>query len=130
VLDPLSGYLLLGQRLLQGNVGAEGAWNFGPYPQDCLTVAGVLDEFNRDWEGIQWRDASDNKGPHEAHMLRLDCSKAASELAWDPVWNVQSAIAKTAAWYKDYFFNNAVRSLDNLQEYIAAARGKSINWAS
>jgi CDP-glucose 4,6-dehydratase len=130
VLDPLSGYLLLGQRLLRGDVGVEGAWNFGPHPEDCLTVAGVLDEFNRNWEGIQWRDVSDNEGPHEAHMLRLDCSKAASELAWDPVWNVQSAIAKTAAWYKAYFFNKAVGSLDNLQEYVAAARDKGINWAS
>ena len=130
VLDPLSGYLLLGQRLLQGNAGAEGAWNFGPPSADCLTVAGVLNEFNRSWEGIQWRDASDSKGPHEAHMLRLDCSKASNELGWSPVWNVQSAIAKTADWYKEFFFNNAVRSLENLQEYITAAKNKSINWAS
>lgn len=130
VLDPLSGYLLLGQRLLEGNAGAEGAWNFGPHPGDCLTVVGVLNEFNRVWEGIQWRDASNHKDPHEARQLKLDCSKAAHELAWEPVWNVQSAVAKTAAWYKDYFFNNAVRSLDDLEEYVAAARSKGMNWAT
>lgn len=130
VLDPLSGYLLLGQHLLRGNDAAEGAWNFGPHPNDCLTVAGVLDEFNRHWEGIQWKDASENRGPHESNMLRLDCSKASNELDWSPVWNVQSAISKTAAWYKDFFFNNTVQSLDNLREYIADARVKNINWTS
>ena len=130
VLDPLSGYLLLGQHLLRGNDAAEGAWNFGPHPNDCLTVAGVLDEFNRHWEGIQWKDASENRGPHESNMLRLDCSKASSELDWSPVWNVQSAISKTAAWYKDFFFNNTVQSLDNLRQYIADARVRNINWTS
>jgi CDP-glucose 4,6-dehydratase len=130
VLDPLSGYLTLGQHLLQGNSRAEGAWNFGPHPHDCLSVAGVLDEFNRNWEGIQWRDASENKGPHEAGTLRLDCSKALHDLAWEPVWNVRMAIAKTAAWYKDYLFSHTIRSLDNLQEYIADAGLKNINWAS
>jgi CDP-glucose 4,6-dehydratase len=130
VLDPLSGYLALGQHLLQGNSQAEGAWNFGPHPHDCLSVAGVLDEFNRNWEGIQWRDASENKGPHEAGTLRLDCSKAFHDLAWEPVWNVRTAIAKTAAWYKDYLFNQTIQSLDNLQEYIADASLSNINWAT
>jgi len=130
VLDPLSGYLALGQHLLQGNSQAEGAWNFGPHSHDCLSVAGVLGEFNRNWEGIQWRDASENKGLHEAGTLRLDCSKAFHGLAWEPVWNVRTAIAKTAAWYKDYLFNQTIRSLDNLQEYIADASLKNVNWAS
>jgi CDP-glucose 4,6-dehydratase len=128
VLDPLSGYLLLGQLLLEGNRAAEGSWNFGPDTRDCLTVAEVLDEFGRHWPSVQWTDVSETRKVHESNMLRLDCSKAIQELAWSPIWNVQTAIAKTANWYKDYYYNSDIQSLDNLQQYIRDGREKCLNW--
>jgi len=129
VLDPLSGYLLLGQRLLEGKEQFEGSWNFGPEPADCLPVAGVLDEFGKHWTGIRWNDTSGNKEPHESGMLRLDCSKSRQELGWTPVWNVQEAIARTANWYKAFVTNNRVTSHDDLGAYLTQAKEKALNWA-
>jgi len=129
VLDPLSGYLLLGQGLLEGREQYEGSWNFGPEPADCLPVAGVLDEFNRHWADVRWKDVSGNKEPHESGMLRLDCSRANHELGWAPVWDVRAAIARTANWYKGFVLNRSVGSQDDLEAYIADAKGKALNWA-
>jgi CDP-glucose 4,6-dehydratase len=128
VLDPLSGYLLLGQFLLEGNGLAEGAWNFGPDVRDCLSVAEVLDEFIRHWKGIQWEDVSADKKAHESGMLRLDCSKALYELGWQPVWDVRTAIEKTAAWYKSFYHSNVVRTPEDLAGYIEDAGKKNLNW--
>jgi CDP-glucose 4,6-dehydratase len=130
VLDPLSGYLLLGKLLLEKNGLAEGAWNFGPDTRDCLSVAEVLNEFNRCWPGIQWNDVSGNKKPHESNTLRLDCSKALNELAWSPVWNLQTAVDRTAEWYKNYYDNKALQSFKDLDQYITDAKKQGMNWAS
>lgn len=130
VLDPLSGYLLLGQLLLEGNKMAEGAWNFGPDTADCLSVADLLNKFCAEWSDVQWKDVSKNTKVHEANMLRLDCSKAINMLQWNPVWNVNSAIAKTAEWYKSFYKNKQVRSVENLREYLADARQKNLAWIS
>jgi len=129
VLDPLSGYLLLGQLLLEGKEQFEGSWNFGPEPADCLSVAGVLDEFGKHWTGVRWKDTSGNKEPHESGMLRLDCSKSQHELGWSPVWNVQEAIARTANWYKTFVTNQRVSSQDDLEAYLANAQKKALTWA-
>ncbi|HVM87569.1 MAG TPA: CDP-glucose 4,6-dehydratase [Puia sp.] len=130
VLDPLSGYLMLGQHLLEGNALAEGAWNFGPDIKDCLSVAQVLNEFSHYWPGILWKDVSMNKKDHESNMLRLDCSKAFYELGWTPVWPIEIAVQKTASWYKNFYQNNSLNSFNNLKEYISDAIAKKATWAS
>lgn len=128
VLDPLSGYLLLGQRLLEGDRSAEGAWNFGPDMKDCLTVAELLAEFDKNWKGIRWNDRSENKNPHESGTLRLDCSKALHQLEWRPVWTVKTAVSRTASWYKAFYDNNVVRSEDDLRQYVLDAKDGNLNW--
>ena len=129
VLDPLSGYLLLGQRLLLGDSSAEGSWNFGPDIKDCLSVAEVLDELNKHWSGIQWKNVSDNKKPHESNLLRLDCSKALHELNWTPVWNVRNAIAITAEWYRRFYEDKQVSSLQDIKQYVGDAKAQQLTWA-
>jgi CDP-glucose 4,6-dehydratase len=130
VLDPLSGYLLLGQLLLEGNREAEGSWNFGPDVQDCLSVEWLLGEFNTHWNKLEWTDVSEKKKPHESKLLRLDCSKALHELKWRPVWNIKTAVAKTAGWYQDYYSNHAVNSLQDLNGYCSSAKELKLKWAS
>lgn len=130
VLDPLSGYLQLGMYLLQGNKAMEGSWNFGPDSKDCISVRQVLDEMNKCWDDIEWADVSAGKKVHEANLLRLDCSKALFELNWQPVWNVRSAIEHTANWYKAWYQNNTVTTLQQLQEYAADAKSRSLSWAT
>src|SRR5690606_7649726 len=64
VLDSLSGYLLLGQRLLERARGSTGPWNFGPLPQDTCTVGELLDRLRAQWPAVRWEDASDGQQPH------------------------------------------------------------------
>ena len=130
VLDPLSGYLLLGQSLLEGKDGAEGAWNFGPVTEDCLDVASVINLFIRHWGSIQWNDISTEKQLHESNILRLDCSKAREELKWSPTWNINGAIEMTAAWYAAYYNKGEVNTKQNLQKYISDAVSRGAVWAS
>ena len=128
VLDPLSGYLLLGKNLLQKKDFATGTWNFGPSQEDCLPVSEVLNIFNKHWKNIAWNDVSDKKHLHESSFLQLDCTKAATELQWMSTWNIQEAIEKTATWYAAYYQNATLLSKTQLKQYITDAAAKNAAW--
>jgi CDP-glucose 4,6-dehydratase len=130
VLDPLSGYLLLGQYLLQQNDVAEDAWNFGPAIEDCLDVASMINLLNKYWDEIRWNDASNEKQLHESNVLRLDCSKAREKLGWLPTWNINTAIERTAAWYAAYYTKGTVITKQDLYQYISDAASSHAVWAS
>jgi CDP-glucose 4,6-dehydratase len=104
VLEPLSGYLELGARLLEpGGAAAFGdAWNFGPEPEDDATVREVIERFLAAFGDGRWEDASDASQPHEAHVLRLATDRARTRLGWRPRWRLDEAVARTAAWYRAY----------------------------
>lgn len=105
VLEPLSGYLLLAQRL-HGPEGARFAegWNFGPYESDVRSVEWIADSLCKAWgEGAGWRlETTEGAVPHEAHYLKLDCSKARSELDWRPRLDLQSALEWIVQWTRSY----------------------------
>ncbi|MBK8754250.1 MAG: hypothetical protein IPL99_22560 [Candidatus Competibacteraceae bacterium] len=100
VLEPLSGYLLLAERLCtEGPVYAEG-WNFGPREEDAQPVHWLAERLAALWgEGAGWRQDGDPH-PHEANYLKLDCAKAHEQLGWRPRWNLERALAETVAWYR------------------------------
>jgi CDP-glucose 4,6-dehydratase len=99
VLEPLAAYLGLAQRLHAGDEGVDDAFNFGPANDDIRPVAAVADAmvgaFGR---GHILVDSPDDR-PHEANLLRLDCSKAIARLGWRPRWSFREAIDNTASWY-------------------------------
>jgi CDP-glucose 4,6-dehydratase len=128
VLEPLSGYLLLGQRLLEGKQEFSGAWNFGPTDEGHRNVVAVVRELQKHWSNIDYQTEADEKNPHEANLLKLDCSKAYTKLKWESVWGTSTAFAKTAQWYKEYYESGHVRSEEQLTEYITAANQKQISW--
>lgn len=101
VLEPLGGYLCLLERMCDGGGSgfAEG-WNFGPDEGDVRPVSWIADSLTRMW-GAQsaWKtDANDQ--PHEAHYLKLDCSKAHSLLGWHPRLRLQESLQQVSDWYK------------------------------
>ena len=89
VLEPLSGYLLLGQRLLEGRKEFAEAWNFGPSDDGNATVEEIVGQVKKAWPKIDYEIQCDSDQPHEAGMLRLDCSKARAKLQWRPVWDAK-----------------------------------------
>jgi CDP-glucose 4,6-dehydratase len=102
VLEPLSGYLILAQKLFEdGATYAEG-WNFGPNDEDAKPVQWIVEKLTQSWdEGASWLlDGGDH--PHEAHYLKLDCSKAKARLNWYPRWHLEEALSKIVEWQRKY----------------------------
>jgi CDP-glucose 4,6-dehydratase len=95
VLEPLSGYLMLAERLwLEGDEFADG-WNFGPEEQDAKPVSWIADTLTRLWgEGASWELDKRDDQPHEARYLKLDISKARLQLQWQPRWSLETALQK------------------------------------
>lgn len=102
VLEPLSGYLLLAEKLhTHGPQYAEG-WNFGPHDIDAKPVEWIIETITREWgEHASW--ALDGQAhPHEATYLKLDCSKARARLRWRPRWDIGHTIKKIVEWHQAY----------------------------
>ena len=128
VLEPLSGYLLLGQRLLEGQKEFAEAWNFGPSEDGNATVENIVGQAKKAWPKIDYETDAVSNQPHEARMLRLDCSKAIANLQWRPVWDGKTSVEKTALWYRAFYESNEVKSMEDLHSYIADAKNKNIVW--
>jgi CDP-glucose 4,6-dehydratase len=134
VLEPLSGYLHLGARMLADGARYAGAWNFGPTDQgDEKPVRWVVDRFLREWGSGSWTTPSGREGqPHEAQRLSLDSAKAREHLRWAPVWEPATAVRRTASWYREYYRAPvSARDLvdDELQAYQEDARAAGLPWA-
>jgi CDP-glucose 4,6-dehydratase len=100
VLEPLHGYILLAEQLLQGVPGFASAFNFGPSDEDAWTVERIATKMASVWgEEARWVRDSD-PGAHEANYLRLDSSKAQAELKWRPRLGIEPALEWTASWYR------------------------------
>jgi len=115
VLDPLSGYLTLAERLLQtprdaGLASLAGAWNFGPAAEDVRPVSWLLDYLAAELPGFAWQRAA-GAHPHEAPQLQLDSSKARTELGWRPRWHLARALDQTVAWHQAWRRDEAMRSV-------------------
>ncbi len=100
VLEPLAGYLMLCQQLVQNADDFSGAWNFGPGDDSSQPVSFLADILVSYWgNSAQWQLDQDVH-PHEAVTLKLDCSKAKSMLGWNPVWTLKKSLVETVNWYK------------------------------
>lgn len=128
VLEPLAGYLLLGQRLMADPQDAAEAWNFGPDASGQLSVAEVIDSFSTHWPAVRCKV---DRGPqlHEAELLHLDCDKAHARLAWRPVWDAHTTIERTARWYRRQHERGELCSLADIHQYITDARIAGLVWA-
>jgi len=129
VLEPLSGYLLLGQKLLEGRKEFAESWNFGPSEDGNATVGEIAGQVKKAWPKIAYEINMTPDQPHEAGMLRLDCSKSRTKMQWTPAWDGKTAVEKTALWYRAFYESNEVQSIEDLHSYIADAKSKHISWA-
>ena len=123
VLEPLSGYLVLAEKLFTEGKSFAEAWNFGPEEVDAWPVQWIVDYLCSQVPGATWQsDASPQ--PHEANTLKLDSSKAKAQLGWRPRWNLQAALGMTLAWHQAWRQGSdmAAFSVQQIQEYEVSAR--------
>lgn len=104
VLEPLSGYLALGARLLGVGTSRPAdfceAWNFGPRLEDSRSVRKLVETMICAWGEGSWEERRDPAAGREATVLRLAIEKAAAGLGWRPRWSFEDAVELTIAWYK------------------------------
>ena len=128
VLEPLSGYLHLGAYLYSGDRSCVGGWNFGPADNETLPVQEVAARIRKFWPRFQYRIEADANAPHEATLLRLDCSKSRKYLNWHGVWDIDKTLEMTAKWYAAFYDKQKIVSGEMLQEYISDASKKGLIW--
>ena len=118
VLEPLSGYLTLAQALYDEGEKYSGGWNFGPNDEDAKPVQWIVEQMTSKWGVNATWAREDGKHPHEANYLKLDISKAKTQLGWKPIWNLDQALEKIVDWHKAWLADSDMRSL--CEQQIAA----------
>jgi CDP-glucose 4,6-dehydratase len=128
VLEPLSGYLTLGWRLLEKKPEFAEAWNFGPAQESNLSVEEVFNHAKKYWDKLKVEYSRNPDDHHEANLLMLDCSKASKLLKWKSVWDRDKTIYRTIQWYKRFYENNDLLTADDIAEYVNDAKNMNIIW--
>lgn len=133
VLEPLSGYLAIGARLLAGDCSVAGPWNFGPGAAGNVSVQDLVAALVRAWGEGGWHTPAERPAePHEARTLKLDATKAADELGWLPTWDIERAVEATAEWYRAHVGGTgdlARLTLDQIDGYVEDAASRGLPWA-
>ena len=129
VLEPLSGYLHIGQKLLEEKKFFSDGWNFGPSDEASITVEEVVNNVKKHWDKIDYEIHQNQNQLHEANLLKLDCSKAHNILKWKNIWDSYTAFEKTVKWYKSFYENKKIYTKEDLENYIFDAKLKKVEWA-
>ena len=111
VLEPLSGYLTLAQRLYEEGGGFAEGWNFGPSDDDAMPVEWIVRKMCELWGNGARYEIDGGNHPHEAHYLKLDCSKAVMRLGWQPRWDLEKALRSIVEWVTLYRAGGDLRAL-------------------
>lgn len=121
VLEPVSGYLCLAERLWDAPEALAEAWNFGPADDDARPVRWVVERLVERRPGASW-SVDDSPHPHEAGALKLDSSKARSRLGWSPRWRLREALERTLDWHESWRkgYDMHAYSLAQIDAYLAA----------
>ncbi len=105
VLEPLAGYIILAEKLYKDGNKFARAWNFGPDEKNTKNVAFVVGYLSKLWgKNAKWKVTA-AKQPHEAMLLKLNCSMSKTKMPWKSRWNIKKTLEKTAQWYKTYLEN-------------------------
>lgn len=123
VVDPLQGYLMLGQQSALEPKQYSSAWNFGPGDDACVTVTALIEKVCSCWGGGSFVRAVEQSAPHEAQALLLDTTKSRLQLGWQPSLAFDEAVAATVRWYKAYEQGAAMQqfTIDQLEAVTTMA---------
>ena len=123
VLEPLQGYMMLCQKLYEEGLHFSESFNFGPDEKDAKNVEWIASHLVKAWgDGAAYEVNLNASSLHEAHFLKLDCTKARDKLGWQPKWDIRLALDKISSWHRAYFNGEdmAKYSLNDIQMYAIA----------
>ncbi|MHC4941808.1 MAG: CDP-glucose 4,6-dehydratase [Planctomycetota bacterium] len=134
VLEPLSGYLLLGAKLLEDRARFGGAWNFGPADPKDITTSQLVERLIDLWGSGTWQEERPEEPKPETELLKLNWEKAGAELDWKPLYDLDKALGETIAWYRafqDKADAVALRklALSQIRAFEEQARAERIAWS-
>lgn len=124
VLEPVSVYLHVAQKQYEDK-SLEGAYNIGPEESNCITTGEIATLFCNKWEELSGKKqewiAKGDGGPHEANLLKLDCTKIKTTFDWKPVWDIKEAVAQTTEWYYRFLAGENMREFTTkqIERYLA-----------
>jgi CDP-glucose 4,6-dehydratase len=138
VLEPLSGYLMLGAMLLGDSAKKyTNGWNFGPLDRGGLTAEEVVNTMIELWGEGSWIDTGKDEAKKESNLLMLDWSKAQRHLGWEPIYNGKEALGVLVGWYKEYakqkksgekmdMYDTCIKQIE---EYTEKAGKEKLKWS-
>ena len=132
VLEPLSGYLLLGSKLYNNESLHGESFNFGPQIAENNSVLDLVKKMSEFWEKVKWVCNVEEMKPYESGLLKLNCDKAFFDLKWHSVLSFQETIRYTIEWYKTFYEDNSniqSKSSNQIDNYIALANKLDLGWA-
>ena len=123
VLEALSGYLLLGQKILQGSPrrgygdknDVNRTWNFGPEGE--MSVLEVLQVAQGVWPAVDWEVDDTPTHPGMVYLLKIDSTKAKKELGWKPKWDMDHAVRMAILWYRAYYQTGYILTEEDIRDY-------------
>jgi CDP-glucose 4,6-dehydratase len=112
VLNPLSGYVRLAERLAESGRAYAEAWNFSPAVEEAKPVSWLVEGLRQRWPGeLSVQVTPNSNDPHEARLVKLDASKARERLGWAPRWSLDRAIDAIVDWYEAYRYGRDLRAV-------------------
>lgn len=132
VLEPLAGYLRLGQKLMEEGSRYACGYNFGPAESEVLAVRDVVQRVRDEWGCGEVRTEAAEGNLHEANILMLNTEKAHRELGVRSVYTTAQAINHTVQWYKTYYREKGDMrsfSLEQIRHFAETARSNGLEWS-
>ncbi len=129
VLDSLSGYLMLGEKLYLGKDEFASAWNFGPTKDSNQNVSKILDTLTLYFKELKWH-VSKSKLFHETNILYVDSAKSNTHLKWNSIWDLNKTLENTSIWYKEWMIHANVSSKQQIIRFIKDAIELNADWIS
>lgn len=119
VLEPLAAYLLIAIEQLE-DINVAESYNIGPNESDCIQTGILVDKFKNEWNKEIKVECLEANKPHESTYLKLDTSKIKSKIKWEPKWNIDIAIKKTAEWYRRQLYDKDIEefTINQIKEYF------------
>ena len=121
VLEPLRGYLMLGQKMLAGDSSVADGWNFGTTKLEGCSVKEVLSVMQDHWSAFDVQYSPEEATFHEAELLQLNSDKAKAALGWEPLLDTSLTFGLTMSWYRNFYEEGRISTIQQIENYMSGA---------